>query len=353
MSMGRLVTLHTVVVAMLLALAAGAVLIVNPARAQLSEPPCTITGTSANDVLEGTQSEDVICGGGGNDIIKGLRGNDILRGESGGGDKLFGGPDDDQLDGGTGSNDLASYRGTTTAITASLTSGSAIGEGSDALTGIEGLIGSEKNDSLTGSAEANILSGERGMDTIWGLEGADMLSGGGHADTVRGGSEGDSMVGNCGPDNLLGEEGDDALNSKDNVSGNDSLDGGDDAANCKTDATEKSIVSCNDATPPTVKSARPIGRKVSVRANVTATFSEAMDEATITGATFKLFKKKSTTAIPGTVTYNATNKTVILNPNAKLRRGVTYRAIVAAEVADLVGNQMETAKVWSFTTRRK
>lgn len=161
------------------------------------------------------------------------------------------------------------------------------------------------------------------------------------------------MVGNGGPDNLFGEGGDDELNSKDNVSGNDSLDGGVEEANCKTDATEKSIVSCKDATPPTVKSARPTGKKVSVRANVTATFSEAMDEATVTGASFKLFKKKSTTAIPATVTYSATKEMVILNPNAKLRRGVTYKAkVVAAEVADLAGNQMETDKVWAFTTRR-
>lgn len=86
MSTGRLAALQTVVVAMLLAMAAGAMLIVNPASAEL-EPQCTITGTAGNDVLEGTPGDDVICGGGGNDIIKGLRGNDILRGEAGGGDR--------------------------------------------------------------------------------------------------------------------------------------------------------------------------------------------------------------------------------------------------------------------------
>jgi hypothetical protein len=353
MSTGRLVTLQVIVMATLLALAAGMVLIVNPARAELSEPPCTITGTSGNNVLEGSAGDDVICGGGGNDTIKGLAGNDILRGEAGGGDKLFGGVGDDTLDGGLGSFDLASYRNYTKAVTASLADGIATGEGSDVLISVEGVIGSEKNDSLTGSVEADILSGERGMDNIWGMEEADAIRGGGNADTLRGGLGNDLVLGNGGPDNLFGEEGDDALNSRDNVSGNDSLDGGDDAANCTTDVTEKSVVNCKDATAPTVKSTRPTGRKVSVRANVTATFSEAIDQATITGATFKLFKKKSTVAIPATVTYDATKKMAILNPNAKLRRGATYRALVTTEVADLAGNKLGTAKAWSFTTRKR
>jgi hypothetical protein len=352
MSTRWLVTLQTVVAAMLLALVAAVVLIVDPVRADIVEPPCTITGNSAGEVLEGTPGDDVICGGGGDDTIKGLAGNDILRGETGGGDKLLGGEGDDQLDGGIGNNDMASYFDSTAAITASLADGSATGEGSDVLTGIEGLIGSDKNDSLTGSVGANVLSGRRGVDNVWGLEEADNLIGGGHADTLHGGLGNDFVVGNGGPDNLFGEEGDDALNSKDNVSGNDSLDGGDDAASCKTDATEKSIVGCRDTTAPTVKSASPSGKKVPRKANVAATFSEAIDEATITGTTFKLFRKNSTTAIPATITYNATVERAILNPSAKLRRGVTYKAIVAAEVADLAGNQMGAAKVWSFSTKR-
>jgi Ca2+-binding RTX toxin-like protein len=203
---------------------------------------CTITGTSANDTLTGTSGDDVICGRDGNDTIKGLGGNDILKGEGGGADKLFGGEGNDQLDGGIGSNDLANYADSTVAIIASLVDGTATGEGSDTLIGVESVTGSSKNDSLTGSVVVNTLSGGSGNDTLSGLDGADKLNGGGNADTIQGGSGNDSVVGNGGADNLLGDEGDDALNSKDNVNGNDSLDGGDGTDTKVTDATEKSIV---------------------------------------------------------------------------------------------------------------
>jgi len=209
-------------------------------------PACTITGTSANDVLEGTAGDDVICGGGGNDTIKGLAGNDILRGEAGGGDKLLGGEDNHILDGGTGNNDSANYSAATVPITASLADGTATGEGSDSVIGVESVTGSSKNDSLTGSVGVNSLSGGSGADTLLGLDGADKLNGGGNNDTMRGGSGNDSLVGNGGPDGFFGDGGDDTLNSKDNVNGNDSLDGGSpvDGDTCTTDTTEKSIVDC-------------------------------------------------------------------------------------------------------------
>ena len=46
--------------------------------------PCTIVGTSGDDVLRGTQGDDVICGLGGNDVIAGGPGNDTLAGGPGG-----------------------------------------------------------------------------------------------------------------------------------------------------------------------------------------------------------------------------------------------------------------------------
>jgi Ca2+-binding RTX toxin-like protein len=351
MSASRSVALQTVVVAVLLALVAGAVLIIHPALAVLSEPPCTVTGTSGSDVLEGSSSRDIICGLGGNDTIKGLGDNDLLNGGPGA-DKLFGGQGDDTLDGGGSDFDSAAYSDSKTPITASLVTNTATGEGSDTLLGIENLTGGHKADSLTGSDSNNVLSGRGGADEIFGLDGVDKLTGGISDDSLRGGAGNDTVTANGGSDDLFGEEGEDSLDSKDGVEGNDALDGGDDEATCTTDATEKSIVGCKDTIAPTVTSASPTGKKVSRNANMTATFSEAMDEATITGTTFKLFRKNSTTVIPATVTYNATEERAILNPSAKLRRKVTYKAIVAADVADLAGNQMGTAKVWSFSTKR-
>ena len=50
------------------------------------------------------------------------------------------------------------------------------------------------------------------------------------------------MIGSGGADTLKGEDGDEAVNSKDNLSGNDSLDGGAGTNTKVTDTTEKSIV---------------------------------------------------------------------------------------------------------------
>jgi Ca2+-binding RTX toxin-like protein len=213
--------------------------------AQFSEiEDCTIIGTANNDVLEGTSGPDVICGGGGADTLKGLGGNDILRGEKGG-DKLIGGEGDDTLDGGIG-NDTADFSGSPAAISASLADNTATGEGSDILANISNLVGSSLGDTLIGSSANNGLRGARGADTLEGLAGVDKLYGGGGNDLLRGGSGNDSVLGNDGADELFGDEDDDTLDSKDNVDGNDSLDGGThlNGDTCTTDATEKSVVSC-------------------------------------------------------------------------------------------------------------
>jgi len=178
-----------------------------------SATACTIIGTSAVDTLTGTSGDDVICGGGGGDTIKGGGGNDILRGE-GGADKLYGEGGDDTFDGGQGI-DAANFSSSLGAITASLTTNTATGEGSDTLTGIENLVGSSKNDTLTGSEGNN---------------------------NIYGGALGDSLTGMGGADTLNGAGGPDSVNSQDGVNGNDSLNGGAGTDTKVTDTTEKSIV---------------------------------------------------------------------------------------------------------------
>jgi Ca2+-binding RTX toxin-like protein len=228
----------------------------------VAPPPssCTITGTSGDDVLEGTSGDDVICGLGGKDTIRGHGGNDTLKGgdgndtiEGGAGDdtlkgennadKLLGGEGNDTLDGGAGA-DTASFKNSTAGVQASLLDNTATGEGSDILTSIEHLEGSNFNDQLTGSSVVNNLTGLGGVDTLSGGDGADKLSGGTGNDTLYGGLGNDTITGQAGADAFYGEDGDDALNSKDNVSGNDALDGGAGTDACTTDVTEKSITSC-------------------------------------------------------------------------------------------------------------
>ena len=41
----------------------------------------------------------------------------------------------------------------------------------------------------------------------------------------------------------------------------------------------------------------------------------------------------------------------MLDPSGKLRRGVTYNAVVTTEVKDLAGNTLVQIKVWSFKIR--
>jgi Ca2+-binding RTX toxin-like protein len=206
---------------------------------------CTLTGTSSADTLTGTSGDDVICAGAGNDTVKGLEGNDILKGE-GGADQLYGGAGDDTLDGGIGT-DTANFSDALAAISASLLDNTATGEeGSDTLVGMENLVGSNYNDTLSGSGTNNTLNGGSGTDVLSGQDGADNLTGGPANDTLNGGTGNDSVVGSGGGDNLFGDEDDDTLNSKDNVSGNDTLDGGlhVNGDSCTTDATENSISNC-------------------------------------------------------------------------------------------------------------
>jgi len=201
--------------------------------------PCTQTGTSAGETLTGTSGDDVICAGAGNDVLKGLEGDDVLKGE-GGADKLYGGIGDDTFDGGKGT-DTANYSSSLTAVSASLATGSATGEGADNFSGVEHLLGSPEADSLTGSGANNSLNGGSGADTLSGQDGADKLTGTGGDDMLHGELGNDTVVGGGGADELFGDDGDDAVNSKDGVSGNDALDGGPGTDTKTTDATEKLI----------------------------------------------------------------------------------------------------------------
>ncbi|MDO8413107.1 MAG: ice-binding family protein [Gallionellaceae bacterium] len=103
-----------------------------------------------------------------------------------------------------------------------------------------------------------------------------------------------------------------------------------------------------DSTAPVVSSTIPLDAAsgVAINANVSATFNETMDPATLTTATVTL--KQGTTAIAGAVTYSGT--TVTFNPTANLVASTTYTATVTTGAKDLAGNALATNKVWTFTT---
>jgi hypothetical protein len=106
-----------------------------------------------------------------------------------------------------------------------------------------------------------------------------------------------------------------------------------------------------DTTPPTVSSTSPASGATSVAIGtaVTATFSEAMDAATITSSTFEL--RNAANALAAAVSYNG--NTATLTPNSSLVSGTTYTARVhggSSGVTDLAGNALAQDYSWSFTT---
>ncbi len=110
-----------------------------------------------------------------------------------------------------------------------------------------------------------------------------------------------------------------------------------------------------DVTPPVVTSVSPgnLATGVAVGTNVTATFSEPMNAATLTTSTVTLVPQGSTTPVAATVTYASGTNTVTLDPTANLAANTTYTARIkggSGGAQDAAGNPLAVDKVWSFTT---
>lgn len=158
-----------------------------------------------NDYLDAGSGNDlVVYGGGGNDVIRGGGGNDVLRGGSGI-DQLYGEDGDDRLYGqeGSGGNQVGQRLFG--------------GPGNDRLFGFavandpnesilvgDQLFGGADNDILQGSLRREILVGEDGNDDLYGAGGDDRLIGGLGADFLVGGLGDDSLDGGADNDVLFG-----------------------------------------------------------------------------------------------------------------------------------------------------
>lgn len=182
-----------------------------------------IIGSAQADTLTGDAAANQIDGGVGGDAISGGDGNDTLLGNTGG-DTLFGGLGDDAFDGGVGfdSADFSNLAGT--AVSVDLTAGTATGEGSDTLTSIERVVGTDLNDTVSGSGANEAFLGGNGNDSLTGLGGNDTLTGGAGNDSLDGGDGNDSLSSGSDNDVITGGAGNDTL---DGESGSDTLTGGD------------------------------------------------------------------------------------------------------------------------------
>ena len=102
-----------------------------------------------------------------------------------------------------------------------------------------------------------------------------------------------------------------------------------------------------DAVPPTVTATSPKSGAVNVAADaeVTATFSEALDPSTVTVATFTVASGGA--PIAGAVTYAGTTATFA--PSSALPLDGSFLARLSG-VTDLAGNVLTTEYAWTFTT---
>ncbi len=103
-----------------------------------------------------------------------------------------------------------------------------------------------------------------------------------------------------------------------------------------------------DLTPPTVVSTNPVNLAIGVALNntITASFSEALNPATITGAEFTLMN--GSTPVSGSVTYSGITATFI--PSVSLIPNTRYTATITTGINDIAGNAMSANYSWSFQT---
>ena len=240
----------------------------------------TITGQGADTISEvetvfGSPFDDTLIGDAGPNSLAGRGGDDTITSGGGGSlecatpqpgissfgcaDVLLGEAGDDSLTGGDGL-DVVMYFDAPASVTVNLDLGTATGEGTDALVGIEGVHGSRNGDSLTGDERDNVFALEGGDDTVDGAGGSDLIlfaePGGAVVDLNAGTAEGygsdslarienvwgspgdDTLVGNGAPNELRGRLGDDAIaaaagdDTLDGDKGTDDLDGGEGRDTC-------------------------------------------------------------------------------------------------------------------------
>jgi ketosteroid isomerase-like protein len=103
------------------------------------------------------------------------------------------------------------------------------------------------------------------------------------------------------------------------------------------------------APPPTVVSTVPanLANTVAVNTPISATFSVAMNPATITGTTFKV-TGPGATAVAGAVTY--AGNTATFTPTAILANSTLFTATITTGAQDTTGAPLAANFVWTFTT---
>jgi len=103
---------------------------------------------------------------------------------------------------------------------------------------------------------------------------------------------------------------------------------------------------------PTVTSVTPPDTSMGICSNtalITATFSKAMNPATISTSTFTVTGPNST-SVSGQVSYDSTNNIATFTPMSALTVNTAYTATITTGAQDTFGNALAASKVWTFTT---
>jgi hypothetical protein len=105
------------------------------------------------------------------------------------------------------------------------------------------------------------------------------------------------------------------------------------------------------AVPPTVISTIPADLATNVPFNqiVSATFSTAMNPATINSSTLTL-TGPGATPVSGLVAYSAISNTLTFTPTADLAASTTFTATITTGAQNLAGTALANNYVWTFTT---
>jgi len=114
---------------------------------------------------------------------------------------------------------------------------------------------------------------------------------------------------------------------------------------------------CNDSSNPaskTLPTAVSVGPPSAAAGScpnsvVTATFSKAMNPATLDAATFTL-TAPGPASVQGAVSYAAGSNTATFTPTSSLALNTVYTATITTGVTDTFGNALAANFVWSFTT---
>jgi T1SS-143 domain-containing protein len=134
-----------------------------------------VIGSSSNDFIDGNAEDNIIRGGAGNDRIDGMGGKDLIDFSDATGGMTFILPNS-----GNGATNTGG-------------SSNAGGLGTDTYFNIEGVIGTNFNDTLTGNNSDNVFN-HQGYAGIMGMGGDDKISPNGGADTLSGGLGHDTFI---------------------------------------------------------------------------------------------------------------------------------------------------------------